>query len=52
MYVVDACVYAPLIVVCGRDLVKAMRELEFILLDLTAYEVCNAFWKEYKNFIG
>ena len=49
MYVIDASVYAPLIVVCGKDLVRTVRELEFILLDLTVYEVCNAFWKEYRK---
>ena len=49
MYVIDASVYAPLIASCGRELVKAMKELEFILLDLTVYEVCNAFWKEHSK---
>ncbi len=47
VYVVDASVYAPLIAICGKDLVRAVRELEFVLLDLTVYETCNAFWKEY-----
>ena len=49
VYVIDASVYAPLIVTCGKDLIRAMREIEFILLDLTVYEACNAFWKEYKK---
>lgn len=47
VYVIDASVYAPLIVACGKELIRAMKELEFALLDLTIYEVCNAFWKEY-----
>ena len=48
-YIIDASVYAPLIVTCGKDLPKVARKLEFILLDLTIYEVCNAFWKEHKK---
>lgn len=46
MYVIDASIYAPLIAIGGKDLVKAIRELGFVLLDLTVYEVCNAFWKK------
>ena len=49
LYVIDASIYAPLIAICGKDLVKAIRELEFVLLDLTVYEACNAFWKEYRK---
>ena len=26
-----------------------MRRLEFAVLDLTVYEVCNAFWREYRK---
>jgi len=40
-------VYAPLIATSGRGLIRVMRELEFAILDLTVYEVCNAFWKEH-----
>ena len=49
VYVIDASVYTPLIVICGKDLVRAVREPEFILLDLTVYEVCNAFSEEYRK---
>ncbi|MCE4613900.1 MAG: type II toxin-antitoxin system VapC family toxin [Desulfurococcales archaeon] len=49
IYVIDASVYAPLVATCGRDLVRAMRRLEFAVLDLTVYEVCNAFWREYRK---
>lgn len=46
-YVVDASVYTPLIATCGRGLLDAIKEAGFILLDLTLYETCNAFWKEH-----
>ena len=44
-YVVDASVFAPLMIVLGKELRDVMRRHEFHLLDLTLYEVCNAFWK-------
>ena len=47
MYVVDASVYAPLVAVCGRSLIRAMERHGFAILDLTVYETCNAFWKEH-----
>ena len=46
MYVVDASVYVPLVLLSGRELVKAMNRIKFVVLDLTLYEACNAFWKE------
>lgn len=49
VYVIDSSIYTPLIAICGKDLVKAIRELGSILLDLTIYETCNAFWKEYRK---
>ncbi len=45
-YVVDASVFAPLMIILGRELRDVMRRYEFHMLDLTPYEVCNAFWKE------
>jgi len=49
-YIIDASVYAPLIVIYGRDLIEKLRKIEFIILDLTVYESCNAFWKEHMKF--
>ncbi len=46
LIILDASVYAPLIVLCGRALPTVLREIRAIILDLTIYEVCNAFWKE------
>ncbi len=45
-YIIDASVYAPLIIAYGRPLIEKLRKVKFIVLDLTIYEVCNAFWKE------
>ena len=45
MYVIDASALAPLIVVCGGNLVRSLKKNDFAVLDLTVYEVCNAFWK-------
>ncbi len=50
MYVVDASVFAPLLILCGGRLVRVMRRVKFVLLDLTIYEVCNVFWKECVKF--
>ena len=44
--VVDASVLAPLIFVKGKDLLWLAKNYNFNVLDLTIYEVCNAFWKE------
>ncbi len=54
MLVVDASVYAPLIATCGRALLDTVKQLRFVVLDLTIYEVCNVFWKEHRklNRIG
>ncbi len=49
MLVVDASVYAPLIATCGRALINVVKQLGFVVLDLTIYEVCNAFWKEHRK---
>jgi len=43
---VDASVLAPLLLTVGGKLVYALRKIEFNILELTIYEVCNAFWKE------
>ena len=47
MYIIDASVYAPLIITYGKDLIEKLKRVKFIILDLTIYEVCNAFWKEH-----
>ncbi len=44
-YVLDASVYAPLITTIGAPLLDAALRLDLVILDLTIYEVCNAFWK-------
>ena len=49
MYVVDASVYAPLMVLLGGKMRRTMVRGRFHILDLTIYEVCNAFWKEYSK---
>ncbi len=46
IYVVDSSVYAPLVALYGRNLIKAMKKVKIVILDLTVYESCNAFWKE------
>jgi len=46
-YIIDASAYAPLIVIYGKDLIEKLRKIEFVILDLTIYESCNAFWKEH-----
>ncbi len=46
VYVVDAGVYVPLIMILMSKLRKIMLRHRFHILDLTLYEVCNAFWKE------
>ncbi|AEM38435.1 hypothetical protein Pyrfu_0565 [Pyrolobus fumarii 1A] len=40
----DASVYAPLVILAGSRLLRIADRLA--ILDLTVYEVCNAFWKE------
>ena len=39
-----------LVAVCGRGLVRAVKEHGFVLFDLIVYETCNAFWKEHIKF--
>ncbi len=46
MYVVDASVLAPLILLYGIKLRDIVLKYRFHILDLAVYEVCNAFWKE------
>ncbi len=46
MYVVDASILVPLISSMGRHLIDIVLKSRFHILDLTPYEVCNAFWKE------
>ena len=46
IYVVDSSVYAPLVALYGRNLIKAMKKVKIVILDLTVYESCNAFWRE------
>ena len=43
VYVVDASVYAPLVVLFGRGLIEALRKTRIAILDLTVYESCNAY---------
>ncbi len=50
MIVMDASVYAPLLVSCGEALIEAAKRLKLSALDLTVYEVCNTFWKEHIKF--
>jgi len=47
MYVIDASVYAPLIITYGRDLIEKLRKIKSVILDLSLYEACNVFWKEH-----
>ncbi len=49
MYVVDASVYVPLMVLLGGRMRRIMVQNRFHMLDLTIYEACNAFWKEYSK---
>jgi len=46
-YILDASVYVPLIATIGTRLLKIIKEINFIILDLTIYETCNAFWKSW-----
>ncbi|RLG73744.1 MAG: hypothetical protein DRO23_08310 [Thermoprotei archaeon] len=50
MYVIDATVYAPLVIIYGKNLVKALKKVKPAILDLTIYEVCNVFWKQHVKF--
>ncbi len=43
--IIDASVYVPLVLTFGKKLVKAFKKTKIVLLDLTVYEACNAFWK-------
>jgi predicted nucleic acid-binding protein len=45
LYILDASVYVPLIATIGTCLLKITKGINFIILDLTIYETCNAFWK-------
>ena len=47
MYVLDASVYAPLILQYGAKLIKRLREMKITTLDLAIYEACNVFWKQH-----
>ncbi len=47
MLVVDANVYAPLIVALHKRFLEVAQRYSFAILDLTIYETCNAFWKEH-----
>ncbi len=47
VYVLDASVYAPLIVVKGSELLELIKNNSIAVLDLTVYETCNVFWKEH-----
>jgi predicted nucleic acid-binding protein len=49
VYVLDASVYAPLLILLGPRMLNKPRDLEFVILDLTVYEACNAFWKEHRK---
>ncbi len=49
MYVVDASVYVPLMVLLGGKMRRIMVRSRFHILDLTVYETCNVFWKEYSK---
>ncbi|RLE48340.1 MAG: hypothetical protein DRJ31_07500 [Candidatus Methanomethylicota archaeon] len=45
MYVIDASAYAPLIVSYGKALTQSLQKVKAMILDLTVYETCNAYWK-------
>lgn len=45
--VLDASVYAPLIIALRERFPDIARRHGFVILDLTIYEVCNAIWKGY-----
>lgn len=47
MYVLDASVYAPLILQYGARLIGMLRKVEVATLDLAVYETCNVFWKQH-----
>ena len=49
VYVLDASVYAPLLILLGRRILNTPDNVELALLDLTVYETCNAFWKEHRK---
>ncbi len=46
-YILDASTLVPLIMIYGKGLREILGNHEIHVLDLTCYEVCNAFWKEY-----
>jgi predicted nucleic acid-binding protein len=50
MHILDASVFAPLVVMMGKRFLEISQKHHFIILDLTVYETCNAFWKEYRKF--
>ncbi len=50
MYILDASVFAPLVVMTGKRFLEIAQKHRFIILDLTVYETCNVFWKEYRKF--
>ena len=47
MNIIDASVYALLIITYGEDLIEKLKRVKPIILDLTIYEVCSVFWKEH-----
>jgi len=47
LIVLDASAYAPLLIKLREKMLEAMKKYSFVILDLTIYEVCNAFWKEH-----
>ena len=47
MYVLDASVYAPLILQYGARLIGMLMKVEVATLDLAVYETCNVFWKQH-----
>jgi hypothetical protein len=51
LYILDASVYVPLIATIGTCLLKITKEINFIILDLTIYETCNAFGSHGQNYI-
>ncbi|RLE53918.1 MAG: hypothetical protein DRJ26_02655 [Candidatus Methanomethylicota archaeon] len=42
----DASVYAPLILTAGSKVFTALRKHHVAILDLTPYETCNVYWNE------
>ncbi len=43
--VADASVFAPLVLLSGKQLLSKLHEHLIIILDLTVYEACNTYWK-------